>query len=97
MKAGAVSAAHTKQAKRRAFLAVLAALSLGTNSRPSRADSPLAQRIARRYHVEPSAVARVIALAERDFPIEPALLLAIVGTESSWRWAVGSLGEVGLR
>lgn len=77
---------------------MLAALSFSTaNSSPSRAHSALAARIARRYHVEPSAVERVIALAETHFPVDPALLLAIVGVESSWRpWAVGSKGEVGL-
>lgn len=103
MKAGSNPVPQAKQARRRAFLAVLAALSFtaaessAAESFPSRADSPLAGRIARRYHVERSAVERVVALAERHFPVDPALLLAIVGIESSWRpWAVGSLGEVGL-
>lgn len=76
---------------------MLAAISFGANASPSHADSPLALNIARRYRVERSAVQRVITLAERHFPVDPALLLAIVGTESSWRpWAVGSRGEVGL-
>ena len=98
MVARATSAQHNKLAKRRAFLAVLAALSFNAaGSAPARAHSALALRIARRYHVERSAVERVVALAERHFPVDPALLLAIVGVESSWRpWAVGSLGEVGL-
>ena len=88
----------SKLAKRRAFLAVLAALSFsGAQARPARAQSPLAARIARRYRVERSAVDRVVALAEHHFPVDPALLLAIIGIESSWRpWAVGSKGEVGL-
>jgi soluble lytic murein transglycosylase-like protein len=92
------SAQGSRLAKRRAFLAVLAALSFSAGAaRPARAQSPLAARIARRYHVERSAVARVIALAEHHFPVDPALLLAIIGVESSWRpWAVGSKGEVGL-
>ncbi len=99
------SVPQAKRAKRRAFLAVLAALSFNVaessaaereSSRP-RPDSPLADGIARRYRVERSAVERVVVLAERHFPVDPALLLAIVGIESSWRpWAVGSLGEVGL-
>ena len=95
------SATGTKSnhAKRRAFLAVLASLPFATNakSEPSRPDPYLVGRIARRYRVEPSAVERVIALAERHFSSDPLLLLAIVGVESSWRpWAVGSIGEVGL-
>jgi soluble lytic murein transglycosylase-like protein len=91
-------APHTKPAQRRAFLAVIAALSFNAaNATPARAHSPLAGRIARRYRVESSAVERVIALAETHFPADPALLLAIVGVESSWRpWTVGGKGEVGL-
>lgn len=98
MIARSTSAPNSKHAKRRAFLAVLAALSFNAvNSTPARAHSPLAGRIARRYRVESSAVERVIALAEKHFPADPALLLAIVGVESSWRpWTVGGKGEVGL-
>jgi soluble lytic murein transglycosylase-like protein len=98
MVARSPSVQGSKLAKRRAFLAVLAALSFsGAHGAPAQAHSPLAARIARRYHVERSAVDRVAALAERHFPVDPALLLAIVGVESSWRpWAVGSKGEVGL-
>lgn len=91
--------ARLRHAKRRAFLAVLAAVSFnGAHGSPSpRPHSALAARIARRYHVEPSAVERVIGLAETHFPLDPALMLAIVGVESSWRpWALGSKGEVGL-
>jgi soluble lytic murein transglycosylase-like protein len=86
------------RAKRRAFLAVLAALSFNAaQGAPARVHSALAARIARRYRVERSAVERVIALAETHLPVDPALLLAIVGVESSWRpWAVGTKGEVGL-
>lgn len=93
-----MTAARLKHAKRRAFLAVLAAVSFNAaQGSPSRLHSALAARIARRYHVEPSAVERVIALAETHFAIDPALILAIVGVESSWRpWALGSKGEVGL-
>lgn len=93
-----VSLSSNKHAKRRAFLAVLGALSLTVGKiNESRANSPFSDRIARRYRVERSAVERVIAIAEAHFPIDPALLLAIVGVESSWRpWAVGRLGEVGL-
>jgi soluble lytic murein transglycosylase-like protein len=94
-----MTSARLKHAKRRAFFAVLAALSFSTaNGTPSsRPHSALAARIARRYRVEPSAVERVIALAETHFPLDPALLLAIAGVESSWRpWALGSKGEVGL-
>jgi soluble lytic murein transglycosylase-like protein len=92
------SMAKNKLAKRRAFLAVLAALSFNVaHSTPSRTHSALAARIARRYRVEPSAVERVIALAEKHMPVDPATLLAIVGVESSWRpWTVGGKGEVGL-
>ncbi len=98
MVARSSSGQGSKLAKRRAFLAVLAALSFsGAQARPARPQSPLAARIARRYRVERSAVDRVVALAEHHFPVDPALLLAIVGVESSWRpWAVGSKGEVGL-
>lgn len=94
----ATSVQSNKQAQRRALLAVLAALSFnGARAAPARADSALARRIARRYRVERSAVERVIASAEKHFPADPPLLLAIVGVESSWRpWAVGGKGEVGL-
>ena len=95
-----ILAENTANTRRRALLAVLgAALPLGATgaAAPSIAASPLAVAIARRYRVEPSAVERVIALAEKHFPAEPTLLLAIVGVESSWRpWAVGQAGEVGL-
>jgi len=98
MVARSASAQNTRHAKRRAFLAILAALSFGAaHGAASPAHSALAARIARRYRVEPSAVERVIALAARHFPVDPALLLAIAGVESSWRpWAVGGKGEVGL-
>ena len=89
---------HPKHAKRRALLAVFASLPFANAmTAPSRPDFQLVERIARRYRVESSAVERVITLAERHFPTDPVLLLAIVGVESSWRpWAVGSVGEVGL-
>jgi soluble lytic murein transglycosylase-like protein len=92
------SVTKTGHAKRRAFLAALATMPFAkVHGASLRAESPLTGRIARRYRVAPSAVERVIALAERNFPTDPALLLAIVGVESSWRpWAVGSVGEVGL-
>jgi soluble lytic murein transglycosylase-like protein len=98
MRAGPASLTKSSRAKRRAFLGMLAALSfVNTRAAHARADSQLAVRIARRYRVETSAVERVIALAERHFPADPALLLAMVGVESSWRpWAVGTVGEVGL-
>ena len=94
----AAVAAKSNLAKRRAFIAVLASLPFtSARSEPSRADPYLVARIARRYHVEPSAVERVIGLAEKHFPADPLLLLAIIGVESSWRpWAVGTVGEVGL-
>jgi soluble lytic murein transglycosylase-like protein len=94
----AAVAAKSNLAKRRAFIAVLASLPFASaRSEPSRADPYLVARIARRYHVEPSAVERVIGLAEKHFPADPLLLLAIIGVESSWRpWAVGTVGEVGL-
>ena len=91
--------ASTANTKRRALLAVLGALPFGaTGTPPPRTGaSALAAAIARRYRVEPSAVERVITLAEKHFPADPTLLLAIVGVESSWRpWAVGQAGEVGL-
>src|SRR4051794_17121002 len=93
-----VSVMKCSHAKRRAFLAVLASLPFASaRSEPARPDAVLVARIARRYRVEPSAVERVIALAEKHFPTDPVLLLAIVGVESSWRpWAVGTVGEVGL-
>ena len=93
-----VSVMKCSHAKRRAFLAVLASLPFATaRSEPARPDAVLVARIARRYRVEPSAVERVIALAEKYFPADPSVLLAIVGVESSWRpWAVGTVGEVGL-
>jgi soluble lytic murein transglycosylase-like protein len=92
------SVQNARHARRRAFLAVLAALSFNpAQAGAAPAHSALAARIARRYRVERSAVERVITLAERHFPIDPALLLAIAGVESSWRpWAVGGKGEVGL-
>jgi soluble lytic murein transglycosylase-like protein len=98
MMARSASAQNIKHAKRRAFLAVLAALSFRpAHGASSSAHPSVADRIARRYRVERSAVERVIALAERYFPIDPGLLLAIAGIESSWRpWAVGGKGEVGL-
>jgi len=98
MRERATFAASGKGAKRRAFLAMLAALSFNAaHSKPARAHSALAARIARRYRVERSAVERVVALAETHLPVDPALLLAIVGVESSWRpWTVGAKGEVGL-
>ena len=53
--------------------------------------------IARRYRVAEPAVERVVSAAARQFPQDPALLLAVVGVESSWRpWALGNVGEVGL-
>lgn len=53
--------------------------------------------IARRYRVAEPAVERVVSAATRHFPQDPALLLAVVGVESSWRpWALGNVGEVGL-
>jgi len=91
--------ASTANTKRRALLAVLGALPFGATGTPAPdiGTSPLAFAIARRYRVEPSAVERVITLAEKYFPADPQLLLAIVGVESSWRpWAVGQAGEVGL-
>ena len=95
-----ILADSTTNTKRRALLAVLAAaFPLGATGAgaPRIAASPLAVAIARRYRVEPSAVERVIGLAEKHFPADPTLLLAIVGVESSWRpWAVGQAGEVGL-
>ncbi|HYX65631.1 MAG TPA: lytic transglycosylase domain-containing protein [Burkholderiales bacterium] len=92
------SLTKSSRAKRRAFLGMLAALSFTNAGRAEvRPSSPFASRIARRYRVEASAVQRVITLAERHFPADPALLLAIVGVESSWRpWALGAVGEVGL-
>jgi soluble lytic murein transglycosylase-like protein len=98
MVARSTSVPGSKQARRRALLAVLAALSFNDGyAVPVRANSALAARIARRYRVERSAVERVIASAEKHFPVDPPLLLAIVGVESSWRpWAVGGKGEVGL-
>jgi soluble lytic murein transglycosylase-like protein len=98
MSGRSIPGASSKGAKRRAFLAMLAALSFNAaHSKPARAHSALATRIARRYHVERSAVERVVALAEAHLPLDPALLLAIVGVESSWRpWTVGAKGEVGL-
>lgn len=94
----AESSANTK---RRALLAMLGSLPLAATATaaatPSLRASPLAVAIARRYRVEPSAVERVITLAEKHFPADPTLLLAIVGVESAWRpWAVGQAGEVGL-
>lgn len=89
------------QIKRRALLAAFAAVPFSAIAQdvpePEPADTPLGQRIARRYRVAPSAVERIVKLAERHFPADPTLLLAIVGVESSWRpWAVGTVGEVGL-
>ena len=98
MNAGFASVTTSKHAKRRVFLAALAALPFASAiSAPTTADPYLVARIARRYRVAPSAVERVVALAEKHFPLDPILLLAIVGVESSWRpWTVGSVGEVGL-
>src|SRR2546421_6704311 len=98
MTARAASVTKSNHAKRRAFLAVLASLPFSTaQTAPSRPDPEIVGRIARRYRIEPSAVERVIALAEKHFPADPLLLLAIIGVESSWRpWAVGTVGEVGL-
>ncbi|HET7364018.1 MAG TPA: lytic transglycosylase domain-containing protein [Burkholderiales bacterium] len=94
-----ILAGNAANTKRRALLAMLGGLPLGAaaSATPSLRASPLAVAIARRYRVEPSAVERVIALAEKHFPADPTLLLAIVGVESAWRpWAVGQAGEVGL-
>jgi soluble lytic murein transglycosylase-like protein len=99
---GAPSATVLKSshAKRRALLAVLASMPFARAngwSAPSQPDSELVNGIARRYRVQQSAVESVVALAERYFSVDPVLLLAIVGVESSWRpWAVGNVGEVGL-
>jgi soluble lytic murein transglycosylase-like protein len=94
-----IYAESTANTKRRALLAMLGGLPFGAAAAatPSLRASPLAAAIARRYRVEPSAVERVITLAEKHFPADPTLLLAIVGVESSWRpWSVGQAGEVGL-
>jgi soluble lytic murein transglycosylase-like protein len=99
MDARCASVTKTAHVRRRALLAAFAAVPFSAiaETAPERVDSPLAQRIARRYRVAPSAVERIIQLAERHFPADPLLLLAIVGVESSWRpWAVGTVGEVGL-
>jgi soluble lytic murein transglycosylase-like protein len=106
MNASCASVTKAPQGKRRAFLAAFAAIPFSTFAQsmtdvpeptPPQPDAPLAQRIARRYRVAPSAVERIIKLAERHFPADPLLLLSIVGVESSWRpWAVGTVGEVGL-
>jgi soluble lytic murein transglycosylase-like protein len=94
-----IYAESTANTKRRALLAMLGGLPFGAAAAatPSLRASPLAAAIARRYRVEPSAVERVVTLAEKHFPADPTLLLAIVGVESSWRpWSVGQAGEVGL-
>jgi soluble lytic murein transglycosylase-like protein len=99
MDANCASVTKVGHAKRRAFLAALAGVPFSAiaQNAPEPADTGLAKRIARRYRIAQSAVERIIALAERHFPADPALLLAIVGVESSWRpWAVGTVGEVGL-
>ena len=60
-----VSLTTSNHAKRRAFLAVLATLPFASaRAEPARPDAVLVARIARRYRVEPSAVERVISLAE---------------------------------
>jgi soluble lytic murein transglycosylase-like protein len=98
MDARAAPVLESNHARRRAFLAVLASLPFANGwAAPSQPDSELVSRIAGRYRVARSAVEWVVALAERHFSIDPVLLLAIVGVESSWRpWAVGGVGEVGL-
>jgi soluble lytic murein transglycosylase-like protein len=98
MAAPSATVLKLSHAKRRAFLAVLASMPFANGwTAPSQPDSEVVSRIARRYRVQRSAVESVVALAERHFPIDPVLLLAIVGVESSWRpWAVGDVGEVGL-
>jgi len=90
--------------RRRAFLAGFIAASMplaapaylaASGAQPI--SSKLTAAIARRYRVAQEAVERVADIAARHFPSDPAVLLAVVGVESSWRpWALGSVGEVGL-
>lgn len=90
--------------RRRNFLAglILAPLPAVTSAHPEGGTGALptdklATSIARRYRVAQEAVERVAAIAAKHFPSDPALLLAVVGVESSWRpWALGGVGEVGL-
>ena len=89
--------------RRRDFVAGIIAASLPVvapaqvASAVAPAASDLIASIARRYRVAEAAVERVWDIAARHFPRDPALLLAVVGVESSWRpWALGSVGEVGL-
>jgi soluble lytic murein transglycosylase-like protein len=90
--------------RRRDFLAGIIAGSLPVVARAhvvggaaAPASDKLVASIARRYRVAEAAVERVAAIAAKHFPSDPALLLAVVGVESSWRpWALGSVGEVGL-
>ena len=83
---------------RRGFLgAMLTAPLVARAHPPAAAPGSLIDLIARRYRVVPEAVQTVVTLAVKYFPENPALILAIVGVESSWRpWAVGAVGEVGL-
>ena len=81
---------------RRGFLGAALAVPFAARAHKP-APLPVAARIAKRYSVAPLAVEWVAALAARGFPEDPALILAIIGVESSWRpWAVGAAGEVGL-
>lgn len=90
--------------RRREFLAGIIAASFPVAARAhvvdgaaASASEKMAASIARRYRVAEAAVERVAAIAARHFPSDPAVLLAIVGVESSWRpWALGGVGEVGL-
>jgi len=79
-----------------ASLPVVAPAQVVSAVAPAASDKLIAS-IARRYRVAEAAVERVWDIAARHFPRDPALLLAVVGVESSWRpWALGSVGEVGL-
>jgi len=82
---------------RRGFLGAALAVPFAARAHKPAAPLPVAVRIAARYSVAPLAVEWVAALAAKHFPEDPALILAIIGIESSWRpWAVGAAGEVGL-
>lgn len=81
---------------RRAFLAAIIAASFGGKAL-AHLSPGLADRIARRYRIALPAAEYVAGLAREHFPEDPALMLALVGVESSFRvWSHGAAGEVGL-
>lgn len=83
--------------RRRSFLAAIVAAPFAGAASAHPAPSALAPRIARRYRIALPAAEYVAGLAGAYFPEDPALMLALIGVESSFRvWSLGRVDEIGL-